>query len=254
MNSKSPFVFLALLLFFACKRTPVVTNPSTSLPEATSDSLLVPINEVDFQYFSSKSKINYQEENEEQSATVSIRMKKDSLIWLLVNKVGIEGFRALITRDSVYVIDRLRKDSYVKDFKSLSDQFKFTINFNVMQSLVLGNLPFQPAHRRGVKKGNQYVLKHNEGNLSVTYFIRVDNEKLEEVRLTDRGTNNALTLTYANFGPLDRYVFPNANAVNLKYDANQQNRNVLISIETNKAELTREELKFPFNVPKRYEK
>ena len=253
MNSRSPLVLLAFFLLFACKKTPVVTTTPTSPAEVISDSLPVPVNEIDFQYFNSKSKINYREENEEQSATVSIRMKKDSIIWLLVNKVGIEGFRALITRDSIYVIDRLRKDSYVKDFKSLSDQFKFTINFNVLQSLILGNLPFQPTSRRGVKKGNQYVLKHNEGNLLVTYLIRVDNEKLEEVRMTDRTTNNALTLTYANFGPLDRYAFPNANAINLKYDANQQ-RNVLISIETNKAELSGEELKFPFNVPKRYEK
>jgi hypothetical protein len=181
-------------------------------------------------------------------------MKKDSLIWMSVNKVGIEGFRALITRDSIYLLDQVKKEFIVKDFKSLSEQFNFTITYDLLQSLIVGNMPFKTLDRKALKVKNYYLLQQQNGALAVDNFIGMENRKLEKVEMTERPTNNTLTLNYENFGPLNNFLYPYNSSLFLKYISNQQSLNTLITVECKKAELHTEELKFPFNIPKKYER
>src|SRR4051812_27227666 len=256
MNNKNLLLlFACLLAFISCKKPPALLPKDTSpANEAKPESVQVPVEEIDFQYFSSKSKITYQDQNENQSATVNIRMKKDSVIWLSVNKVNIEGFRALITRDSIHIIDKLHDDYVVKDFKSLSQQFNFPITFDLLQSAILGNLPIEPRDRKGLLMKNYYVLSQKEGNIRLENFISIDNKKLEKVEMVEQPTNNSLTLDYGNFSPLDNYLYPYTTAANLQYDNGQKKLSTLITFECKKAEITNEELKFPFNVKKKYER
>ncbi|HAR20844.1 MAG TPA: DUF4292 domain-containing protein, partial [Cytophagales bacterium] len=45
------------------------------------------------------------------SSPLTIRIRKDSVIWISVNPaLGIEVVRALITKDSIFVIDKIHKD------------------------------------------------------------------------------------------------------------------------------------------------
>jgi hypothetical protein len=255
MNNKHILLFIACFItFYSCKKPPAVTNKDISTTEAKPETLQVQLEEIDFDYFSTRSKVNFRDQNEDQTATVNIRMKKDSLIWLSVNKVGIEGFRALITRDSIYVLDQVKKEYFVKDFKSLSEQFNFTISYDLLQSVVMGNLPFKTLDRKALKVNNYYLLRQENGALTVDNFIGQQNRKLEKVEMTEQPSQNKLTLNYENFGPLNNFLYPYNSALHLKYVSNQQSLNTLITVECKKAEIHTEELKFPFNIPKRYER
>ena len=181
-------------------------------------------------------------------------MKKDSVIWLSVNKVNIEGFRALITRDSIHIIDKLHDDYVVKDFNSLSRQFNFPITFDLLQSAILGNLPIDAGNRKGLLTKNYYVLSQQAGNIRLENFIGIANKKLEKVEMVEQPTNNSLTLNYGNFNPLAQYLYPYITDANLQYDDGQKKLNTQITFECKKAEITNEELKFPFNVKKKYER
>jgi hypothetical protein len=254
MNNKSLlFSFACLFALTSCKKPPALVNKDTGHPDKL-DTVQVSVQEIDFRYFSSKSKITYQDQTEDQSATVNIRMKKDSVIWLSVNKVNIEGFRALITRDSIYIIDKLHDDYVVKDFQSLSQQFNFPITFDLLQAAILGNLPIKPRDRKGLLAKNYYILPQQTGNIRLENFIGIDNKKLEKVEMVEQPTNNSLTLNYGNFTPLEQYLYPYSTTANLNYVNGQQKVSTLITFECKKAELTTEELKFPFNVKKKYER
>ncbi|HRF24264.1 MAG TPA: DUF4292 domain-containing protein, partial [Chitinophagaceae bacterium] len=67
--------------------------------------------QIQYQSFSAKTDVDYREQGgKKYSVTVHIRMIKDSVIWLLVNgPLGIEGLRALITTDSVKILDKQNK-------------------------------------------------------------------------------------------------------------------------------------------------
>ena len=61
-------------------------------------------------YFSSKVDLEFrQNDGKKINANGSIRMYKDSLIWISAGMFGIEGFRILINKDSVIILNKLEK-------------------------------------------------------------------------------------------------------------------------------------------------
>src|SRR3954447_6158063 len=68
-------------------------------------------NKIVFNTFNAKVRVQYSGKEGGDEATAYIRLKKDSAIWLsLRGALGIEGFRVLITRDSVKVMNLLKKN------------------------------------------------------------------------------------------------------------------------------------------------
>src|SRR5438045_361334 len=65
MNNKTLLLLVAsLLAFFSCKKPPALISKDTGpITEAKPDTIQVAVDEIDFQYFSSKSKITYQDQN-----------------------------------------------------------------------------------------------------------------------------------------------------------------------------------------------
>lgn len=73
--------------------------------------MLLQTNVLTLKPFSAKLKIDYQGRDASDHATAYIRIKKDSLIWIsLTGALGIEGFRLLINKDSVRMMNKLDKN------------------------------------------------------------------------------------------------------------------------------------------------
>ena len=77
----------------------------------------------DFNYLSSRAKFKYQNGKQKLSTTANFRLKKDSVIWVSISKLGIEGARVLATKDGVQMIDKLSKSYYVYDYAQLSQMY-----------------------------------------------------------------------------------------------------------------------------------
>jgi hypothetical protein len=73
----------------------------------------------------------------------NIRMLRDSTIWISVNAVlGIEALRALITRDSVKLIDKLNKTYTARSITYLQDVTSLPLDLPTLQDLIIGNAVF----------------------------------------------------------------------------------------------------------------
>ena len=69
-----------------------------------------------------------------------IRLQKDKMIWISINALlGIEAFRAIITPDSVKVLNKLDKVYQLKSVSYLQEMSHLPFDFNTLQSIVLGN-------------------------------------------------------------------------------------------------------------------
>ncbi|MEA1874232.1 MAG: DUF4292 domain-containing protein [Bacteroidota bacterium] len=75
-----------------------------------------------------------------QSANCYIRMYQDSLIWISVRSMSLEGMRAVITPDSVKYIDRLNNKYYIGDYRFVAQMYPLLLDFNDVQSLLLGKM------------------------------------------------------------------------------------------------------------------
>src|SRR4051812_40968596 len=68
-------------------------------------------NKIDFATFNARVRLKYEGMEGGDNGTAYVRLKKDSIMWLSVRgALGIEGFRILITKDSVMVINFLKKN------------------------------------------------------------------------------------------------------------------------------------------------
>jgi hypothetical protein len=210
--------------------------------------------EIDFRYLTAKSKISFKSpEQDIDNANVTIRVRKDSLIWLSVSKLGIEAVRGEISRDSITIIDKIHKEYTVYDFPTLSRRFNFDMNFELLQALIVGNLPLPKRPAQKIKNERDYLLlRQSEGKVLVENYIGED-RKLKKLMLTEQPTKNTLRLDYEDFTSLNNFLFPYTSLVTLDYaKPDGQFYQTLLRIKHNKVELVDKNPGFPFNIPASY--
>jgi Domain of unknown function (DUF4292) len=217
----------------------------------------IKIDEIDFKYFSSNSKLRYKTATESQNAQINFRIKKDSLIWFSISGFGIEAVRGIITKDSLFAIDKLHREYYKFDFTSLSNQFNFDLNYNIMQSLVLGNLPMKKRGKnKYVKKENDYYLLHQEeGKVMIDNYIGDQNRKLKKLQLSKSDeAQNKLTMTFNDFQMINDHVFPYESLVTVDFQSKKDQKfyETLIELKHKKVEFSDTPLGFPFSIPANY--
>jgi hypothetical protein len=208
--------------------------------------------EIDFKYLNIKSKVDFSAGGEVQSFPVNIHIKKDSIIWLSI-VVGLEGARGIITKDSVIFLDRLHRTYYKYDFASLSKQFNFNINYDLVQSILIGNMPIKKRETDEVlKQESVFVIKQREGFVQIENVIAEANLKLQKVNASDETGDSKMGIDYANFLIISELMFP--QEIRTKIDAKKDGKllQTSINLQHNKIEVLEQSPGFLFSIPKSY--
>ena len=237
---------LLCLLATACSKKVII-------PISTTPKSVLNIEEIDFDYFQGKARMILRDANKEREVRASIRMRKDSVIWMNFSVIGVQGGKALINRDSITIVSTVDKEYYVFPYNELSDRFQFEINYDVVQAAMLGN-PIIPRSTRDdvQQESSMYLLRQNKYDVDVVNYVNAASMKIEKVEMKEEGTMNSLVINYSNFQPVSNKVFPYNGTINLFYKTVSGLLNTTIIFEYNKAEVGDRELRFPFNIPKRY--
>lgn len=215
----------------------------------------IAIEEIDFEYFQGKARININDGKKEKDVKASIRIRKDSVIWMDISVVGVSGARALINHDSITIRSNVDKEYFVFEFKELSKRFNFEINYQIVQSALLGNLLYDKRPEDKVTTDGTFnVLEQIVGTTVIKNFINTASTKLERVDLKEQNTNNSLVVNYSNFQNVGPKVFPYNGVINILYKTSAGVIANTITFEYSKAEVGDRELRFPFNIPRKYER
>ncbi|HET7179373.1 MAG TPA: DUF4292 domain-containing protein, partial [Chryseosolibacter sp.] len=241
--------FIALcIITAACSRkvvTPTVTTPRTTLN----------IEDIDFDYFQGKARMVLRDANKEREVKANIRIRKDSVIWMTFSVIGVQGGKALINKDSITIVSTVDKEYYVFPYSELTNRYHFNIDYEVVQAAMLGN-PIIP--RSGAdqvdRESSMYLLRQKQSGIDVVNYINAASMKIEKVEMKEENSMNSLVINYSNFQPVGDKVFPYNGTINLFYKTLSGLLNTTIIFEYNKAEVGDRELRFPFNIPKRYER
>ena len=241
-------VFVGLLLTQACSKKTIPTID-------TELSKTLAIQEIDFEYFQGKARLNYNDGKKEREVKANIRVRKDSVIWMTLSVVGVQGGKALINKDSITVVSTVDKEYFVFDYKELSERFNFKVDYQVVQAAFLGNLIQPRSSQDKVERNPTYdLLQQRIGTVIIKNYINASLGKIEKVELTEEDTKNTITLNYTNFQPVEDKIFPYNGIINLYYKTPAGAINNVIIFEYNKAEVGDKELKFPFNIPRKYDR
>jgi hypothetical protein len=198
-------IFLSLSVL-SCKGTK--GGSTASLKKRSTSYLLKKVqqNRVEADWLDAKAKLDFDSDEFSIGATAYIRMKKDSAIWIVGKKFGIEGVRALITKDSVYYLNRLESEYMIKDISFLQKQFNLPINFYDLQDILLGNavLLSEAGLLESSKDSTHYLLKEKDEKSEVkSYVINGQNFYPEEMFFKQGTNRRTARLEFGDHRPME---------------------------------------------------
>lgn len=207
-----------------------------------------------FDYLSAKAKFNFDDGKKSVAATANFRIKKDSLIWISFTPgLGIEVARVLITPDNVFILDKFNKQYYEYTFQELSIEYDFDFNFQMIQSVILGNLVEPYEKQRVEKMDNYFTYTASKGVYSYQNYIGAATMKLEKVQVFDEDTKNSISVNYSDFILVNGQIFPNEISAEIDYEAKNK-PNTEVDISYSKMVIEDGPISFPYSVPSKYEK
>jgi len=183
-------------------------------------------------------------------ATANIIWIRDSVMWLNIKKFGLEAARALVTRDSVFVLNRLEKSYSVRGLESLQRQYSLPAGFDLVQSLLLATPWFFPdiSLESDIKDGLHRLYGSN-GRFSTDY--RMEEEAFwlrQEIFLQPRDTR-AMSVQFENYKKTELAGwFPYLRTVEA---SSPESGDLRLSIELNEVEFNVPK-SFRFEIPKHY--
>src|ERR1700722_7497824 len=139
-------------------------------------------NHIGFETFSGHMHVHYEGgDGKDNELSVIVRIRKDSFIWISINAnvgpVNIEAFRVLITRDSVKILDKLKKIARLRSVSYLQEQVHLPVDFNTVQNMLIGNpIFFDTAHIIYYRAEPKGLSLFSEGQVFTNFLtLNVDN-------------------------------------------------------------------------------
>jgi len=208
---------------------------------------------IDFSYFNAKVRVQYESKEGADEATAYIRMKKDSAVWLsLRGALGIEGFRVLITRDSVKVMNLLKKNIQFRGISYLEEITGIPFDFTTVQDMVVGNPVFIDTNIIGSKvNADNQLLVLMEGKIFKN-LLTLDNAdfKILHSKLydTDAARNRTCDITFSSYENTSGILFSASRKISI---VEQSKLDVNLDF---KQHSFNQPITFPFNIPKNYKR
>lgn len=207
-------------------------------------------NKINFKTFSAKIKVEYEGKNGSDQATANIRMQKDSLIWIsLTGPLGIEGFRLLVDKDSVQLMNKLKKTIQYRSISYLQELSEVPLNFYNLQDLIVGNPIFLDSNIVSYRNHGKELLVMTMGKLFknlVTFDTsdyRILHSKLDDVNTI---RNRTCDITYEDFEKADQYIFSKNRRISVAEKSKLDINLTFKQFEFNKPQT------FPFTIGKNY--
>jgi len=208
---------------------------------------------IGFKTFSAKIDVDFRDaEGKKSSVTAHVRMAKDSLIWVLINgPLGIEGVRALITADSVKVLNKQDKTYSARSVSYLQEVTELPLDLHSLQNLLIGNPVFLDSNIISYQKDDDAVSLLSIGSFFKNLFTIAQADKtMQSSKLDDLDElrNRTCYLTYLDYEDKKGVMFSKERNINVA-----EKKKLDINLKFKQYEFN-ETLSFPFNVSEKYKR
>jgi len=227
-------------------------NDSLIKPTDTRDLIFSGIRsaQVNFNTFSAKARTKLDINGNSNDVTLNIRIKKDQKIWVSITAIaGIEVARAMITPDSIMVINRLQGLFIKKPFSYVWTFAGSHVNYKTIESLLLGNVIPELINDNGSFENvaNQRILS---GQLDeILYKVVFGGDlKVLQLNLSNQHAGQSLQVNNNGFNLVDNREIPTLIDIqSIVKDKKFQVNLHYIKIDFDQS------MDFPFTIPSRYQ-
>jgi hypothetical protein len=264
------FFLVSAFSFSSCKNQKKITlnNGKCILDFKNARTLTTNLkaNEINFTWLKAKLSAEALIDSSSNSFTVNLRIKKDSVIWMSISKLGIEGARVLITKDSVKFFTTFPKNQYFKgDYAYISKLLNTELDFEMLQSLLVGNSVTFYDEDEKIKPGiddcsytlgtvRKFKMRRVERGKELkepaqSIYLVPENFKIARILFYEFNPDRSFDAHFGDFIKIesDGQLFPQK----MNYTIKAQ-KNVTIDLNYSKVTLN-EEQTFPFRIPENYE-
>lgn len=206
MNKLYIIALLSVIILSSCnllKKSNTDNNSSNNI-SLSEKELIKKINSQNIspEWTSLNSKIKVNKEGQEVTINAHIRIKKDSIIWISVKApLGIEIFRTMITSDSVYYMNRMNKNYFIKHISHIREVVKADVSFIKLQEIIFAS-------------PNITVLNSNKENYEILKDIfrvsKIDLQETEDKKTSIRYSD------YKDFSEIGGLYFPEKIFIDIK--------------------------------------
>jgi len=236
-----------VLLSFGCKSTKNITTSNAVNKKLTSKQIIKEHtkSETNFKTLQARVKVEYIQGEMSQGHTINLRMEKDKTIWLSAT-LGI--VRAKITPSKVSFYNKLDNTYFDGDFSLISDLLGTELNFDNLQSLLLGESLFNLYSDNYVVgiHDKSYVLHPKQQNelFKIFFLMNPAHFKMDSQQLFQSLKNRKLRIDYKDYQEIDKQIFPQK----IKITALEEVYETIINMEFKSISLDTD-LRFPFRIP-----
>jgi len=207
-------------------------------------------NHIDFKSFFAKIKVDYEDsKGKSYDFTAFLQMRKDSAIWISINKLGIEAFRVLITRDSVKVMNKLDREVKLRSVSFLQEVAQLPFDYFTLQDLIVGNPVYLDSNIAAIKKSGTLVSIITTGNVFKNLAtFDIQNYFLQHSKLDDLDPlkNRTADLAYDSYDQEAGRPFANLREITIT-----EKTKLTINLKFNQVKFD-QPVSFTFNIPKSY--
>jgi hypothetical protein len=273
-------LFLLALTSVSCKSKKNIAKQNTVVVDTTVEKCRMDFktgkalskrmndSQLDFTYASAKFSCELTIDSEEHSFNVSVRCRKDSVIWLSISKLGIDAARVIITKDTVkFTMGLTEKKYFVGDFSYINQMLHADLDYDMLQALLFGNSAafhddddklkpgrdrntcqyfLSTVRKRHLKKINNGTETPNESYQTI--WLDPTTFKIVTLEFDDIKAKRKFNSSYNDFRPVANYLAP----FKLLYSITAE-KNIKADINYSRISIN-EQQSFPFKIPPSYER
>lgn len=198
-----------------------------------------------------KIKITTQEQTNRLRA--NFKIKPDSAMLIsLSNSLGIEIVRALISPDSIKLIDRINRNYLAGKYSTIAKMYNIPLEYKLLQDALIdvNSMYFQSVHYPEKKyKSEQgiYIFKKETNNLTFQYQVENQQFFIRDVGLNFHKWPQNISINYSNYTKFDEFFFP-LDVSTIIF----QNGEKTAQVDINYSDLRFEPVDITLNVPSSY--
>ncbi len=248
------YLFLLFAVLFLVSCGGVKTTTSTAESMAAKKVFNAHQNSSpNFETLVTRLQLTHRTEEREQRITVSMRMKKDEIIWIRAAILGFTVAKAYITPEKVIYYETIGQTYFEGDYSLLSSWLGIEVDFEKTQNILLGQALFDlnSSEYTSEVAQNKYKIqpKNQAANFIHSLFLYPGSFRVAATSIEQPQYNRVVFVSYGDYQQVENQFFPSKISVVTNDEGKQTNivldyRNIDLNVSVG----------FPFEVPSGYER
>jgi hypothetical protein len=207
------FIIFLLFFAFACKTKKVVLVPTPEIIKSAEDPIKVFFSNIEKKiytpnFFNAKASIGIVSNGNSIDFDAVIQFRKDSAILLVAKKFGFEVGRALITPDSLFIINRIQQEYDAKPLSAIASKFSLPPRFDLIQDMIMGNpMNLAKAPYKINIKDSLATLSSNYQALTAICAMDKKTFLLYQSTIDDASNGGEMTMDYKDYRSITIHDF-----------------------------------------------